>query len=268
MSFRTSISQQIINNVFHNNTIVDVDVNVLDSISSIDYVNTEFQTITSEITNINNTLISLQNQINTLNNEIERVSGSIIMSISAIVPEYTLLCDGSSYDITLYPTLFSIIGYAYGGSSASGLFNVPDMRSCFPLGANGTLNGVPASNLISGNNASGAKNNYYITGNPWTYAGSTLPNFCIQQKVPAHNHFIYDTGHQHGVGNGGYGSYSGSQTTYLIDDGTYTTQSAIAQTGITILETGNQIQQTDPISNIYGVNFTPPFIACFFYINI
>jgi microcystin-dependent protein len=266
MSFRSSTNQRIINTTFHDNTIVDVDAIVLNSISSIDYVNTELETINTEISTINATIISLQNQINTLTNEIQRVSGSIIMSVSATVPPYTLLCDGSSYDITLYPTLFSIIGYAYGGSD--GFFNVPNMQSCFPLGANGTLNGVPASNLISGNNAAGAKNNYYITGNPWTYAGSTLPNFCIQQKVPAHNHFIVDNGHQHGVGDGGYGSYSGSQTTFLVDTGTYNTQSAIAQTGITIQSSGSQIQQTDPISNIYGVNFTPPFIAVFFYINI
>jgi hypothetical protein len=273
MSFKTSCNQRIIENTFYNNTIVEIDPNVLNSLSSIGYVNDEITTVNTEINNINSTLISLQNQINniqtdinTLSNQIQRITGNIIMSISAIAPAYTLLCDGASYNINDYPALFNIIGYAYGGSN--GFFNVPNMESCFPLGANGILNNVPASNLISGNNAAGAKNDYYITGNPWTFSGSTLPNFCILQKVPPHNHFIQDNGHTHGIADYGYGSYSGTQTLFLIDSGVDTIASGKSATGITIQNQGQNIQAVDPLSNIGGVNFTPPFFSVFFYINI
>ena len=74
MSFRTSISQQIINNVFYENSNVDLNVDVLDSIASVNYVNDEILNITTDISNINTTLLSLQNQIDTLNNNIVRVS--------------------------------------------------------------------------------------------------------------------------------------------------------------------------------------------------
>lgn len=273
MSFKTSCNQRIIENTFYNNTIVEIDPTVLNSLSSIGYVNNEITTINTEINNINSTLTSLQNQINniqtdinTLSNQIQRITGNVIMSVSAIAPAYTLLCDGSGYSINLYPDLFNVIGYAYGGSD--GIFNVPNMQSCFPLGANGILNNVPASNLISGNNASGAKNDYYITGNPWTFEGSTLPNFCILQKVPKHNHFINDPGHRHGIADYGYGSYSGAQTVFLIESGVDTVASSRSTTGITIKNTGENIQDIDALSGIGGVNFTPPFFSVFFYINI
>lgn len=54
------------------------------------------------------------------------------------VPPHWLLCDGSEYDCSAYPNLFSAIGYMYGGSGSK--FKVPDYRECALVGAgeNGT----------------------------------------------------------------------------------------------------------------------------------
>ena len=46
-------------------------------------------------------------------------------------PQGWLLCNGGSYSITTYPNLYAIIGNNYGGSLATGLFNVPDTRGLF-----------------------------------------------------------------------------------------------------------------------------------------
>jgi microcystin-dependent protein len=49
--------------------------------------------------------------------------------------EYWALCDGSSQSITgPYAALFAAIGFANGGSSASGQFNLPDYRGRFLRG--------------------------------------------------------------------------------------------------------------------------------------
>jgi microcystin-dependent protein len=60
-------------------------------------------------------------------------SGSVIAYAGASAPTGYLLCDGTSYATSAYPTLFASIGYAYGGSGAN--FNVPDTRGIFLRGA-------------------------------------------------------------------------------------------------------------------------------------
>lgn len=56
------------------------------------------------------------------------ITGMIVpFGSSTVVPSSWLACDGSSYSTSVYPNLFSIIGYTYGGSS--GTFNVPNFVS-------------------------------------------------------------------------------------------------------------------------------------------
>ena len=215
MAFRTSIEQRIIDNVFYENTTVDLNLDVLDSIASVNYVNDEVLNITTDISNINtdisnlNTaIIDLQNQINTLNNSIVRITGSIFISVSSITPSYALYCDGSSYLVADYQNLFNVIGYAYGGSGLN--FNVPNMKNSFLLGGNGTLNNVSASNLISGNGTTGATNNFYISGNSYP-----ATNYPILKFVPPHTHLTIDNGHSHSIGDyPNYGSFSGATTPF------------------------------------------------------
>jgi microcystin-dependent protein len=267
MSFRTSISQQIINNVFYENSNVDLNVDVLDSIASVNYVNDEILNITTDISNINTAITDLQNQINTLNNSIVRITGSIFISVSSITPSYSLLCDGSSYLVSDYQNLFNIIGYAYGGFGLN--FNVPNMQSTFLLGGNGTINNVPASNLLTGNGTTGSKNTFSITGNSWN-AHTGQAQFCLLQRVPQHNHDYTDNGHSHSIGDfPNYAGFAPSTTSYINDTlSQMSAQSGISPTGIIISSVGQGIQYRDTISNGLGVNITPPYFSVNFYINI
>lgn len=266
MSFRTSIEQRIIDNVFYENTNVDLNVDVLDSIASVNYVNDEVLNITNDISDINTLITSLQNQIDTLNNSIVRITGSIFISVSATTPPYSLLCDGSSYLVSDYQNLFNVIGYAYGGSGLN--FNVPNMKSTFLLGANGTLDGVPASNLRNGNGQSGANNSFSITGNSWgVYTNQA--KFPMLQVVPRHSHQYQDFGHTHSIGDfPNYAGFAPNTTSYINDTlSVNSAQSGNSKTGIVIQNTGQNIQTTDPYSNIAGINICPPFFSVAFFIN-
>lgn len=63
--------------------------------------------------------------------------GSIIpyggSNISVLTPQW-LLCDGASYATGTYPNLYAVLGFTFGGNGA-GIFNVPDLRQKFILGA-------------------------------------------------------------------------------------------------------------------------------------
>lgn len=78
-------------------------------------------------------------------------SGVVFPFAGSVAPSGYLLCDGTSYNTTIYAALFSAIGYAYGGSGAN--FNVPDYRYSFLRGngnqisVNGT--GNAASNQVT-----------------------------------------------------------------------------------------------------------------------
>ena len=53
-----------------------------------------------------------------------------------------LLCDGSSYEASVFPDLFKVIQHAHGGSGNK--FNVPDLRGSFIRGYNGqSVSGDP-----------------------------------------------------------------------------------------------------------------------------
>src|SRR5208283_5052784 len=56
----------------------------------------------------------------------------------ATAPSGFLNCDGASYPTASYPSLFSAIGYTFGGSGAN--FNVPNMSGRVPIGI-GTADG-------------------------------------------------------------------------------------------------------------------------------
>lgn len=59
--------------------------------------------------------------------------GSLQAYAGASAPSGWLLCNGTSYSTSVYPELFSVLGYTYGGSGAN--FNVPDLRGRMPIGS-------------------------------------------------------------------------------------------------------------------------------------
>ena len=96
--------------------------------------------------------------------------GSLQAYAGASAPTGWLMCDGSSYSTSVYPELFSVLGYTYGGSS--GNFNVPDLRGRMPIGA--------------GNDGTAANNATRTRGGK---GGDT--------RMPQHNHGVTDPGHGH-----------------------------------------------------------------------
>jgi microcystin-dependent protein len=67
-------------------------------------------------------------------------SGAMLDFAGSTAPTGYLLCDGSLYATATYPTLFSAIGYAWGGAGAS--FNVPDFRRRTAVGSGGAGTGT------------------------------------------------------------------------------------------------------------------------------
>ena len=273
MSYRSSINQRNLSQTLFQNTSIVSDGTNPNSPATVSYVNSEVDPLITEVQNLQQLTTSLQNNItalatqaNTIQSSIIRTVGSIMMVMSPTVPPYTLLCNGTLYSTTAYPELFAVIGYNYGGSS--GQFAVPNFESYFPIGGNSNVNGVPVSNIMTGNGQVGAINTYSVTGAPWVIEGPTQPAFPIINRAPPHSHNINDPGHSHFVSDTGYTNLPVLGTTpFLSTDSTFgridTTSST---TGISVLSNGSAIQQKDPNSNVTGVNTTPPFVACNFFI--
>lgn len=76
-------------------------------------------------------------------------SGTIMMNVSNSIPNGYVYCDGTGYSTTnvatnKYYTLFTVIGYAFGGSG--GTFNVPNFRGAFLRGESSqVVNGITYS---------------------------------------------------------------------------------------------------------------------------
>jgi microcystin-dependent protein len=77
----------------------------------------------------------------------EKIVGSIIQMAVATLPSGYLACDGGSYSSSTYPALSTFLNFTYGGSSGSGMFQVPDFRGMFLRGA-GT-NGIDSTYVSS-----------------------------------------------------------------------------------------------------------------------
>jgi microcystin-dependent protein len=75
------------------------------------------------------------------------IVGSIIQMAMGTVPTGYLACNGGSYSSSTYPALSAFLNFTYGGSSGSGMFQVPDYRGIFLRGA-GT-NGIDSTYVSS-----------------------------------------------------------------------------------------------------------------------
>lgn len=105
-----------------------------------------FSSIQSQITDINNSIGDIQNDVSTINTSITNIQnqfgeempiGSIILYPKITPPNSKWkLCEGQTLDNTLYPELFSLIQYDFGGAGTS--FSLPDMRSKFIAGFDAT----------------------------------------------------------------------------------------------------------------------------------
>jgi microcystin-dependent protein len=126
-------------------------------------------------------------------------AGVVLPFAGNVVPFGWLLCDGSSYNISSYPTLHSVIGYQFGGGGST--FNVPNMGEKFPLGLGGALS-----------------------------LGDTGGQFDHYHQVPDHTH---DDIHTHTVAGHNHENLvsQGSTLSVTIPSGTHTTSIGHSHTG-------------------------------------
>jgi len=193
-----------------------------------------------------------------------RQIGSIKMILTSTTPQHYLLCNGQSLPVATYQNLYNVIGNTYGGNSTT--FNLPDFTSSFPLGANGqNLANCPVSNFATGNGQSGATNTFSISSN---FGGSASPSAPLLNIAPSHAHTITDDGHLHNttLGDVIYPLLIPPPDSYNCALPRQSTNTTTNTTGITINNTGTNIQDTDPVSGLNGVNVCPPYLAVNFYI--
>lgn len=114
-----------------------------------------------------------------------------------------LLCDGSSYATALYPQLFALIGYTYGGSGAN--FNVPDIRGRATAGQDTDTGTGPGNTYANRLTAGGSGINSQTLGEAGGVETQTLAPG--QYGMPAHSLSVSGTtsgqsaDHTHVVGN-------------------------------------------------------------------
>ena len=65
-------------------------------------------------------------------------TGAVIAFGGAVAPSGYLLCNGDEIDRTTYAGLYAVITDTYGAGDGSTTFNIPDLRSAVPAGADGT----------------------------------------------------------------------------------------------------------------------------------
>ena len=136
-------------------------------------------------------------------------------------------------------------------------FNLPDFRSRFPLGSNGS-----SSSLVSG----GASSHTIITAElpAHTHDQGTL----VTQNAGSHTHTYTDPGHNHGGATGatgpfGTGSLTMSGSGAGSDSGTHTHTISNATTGITIGtavdHTHNVTGSTGSVGSNQAFSMMPPY---------
>jgi microcystin-dependent protein len=121
--------------------------------------------------------------------------GGVIPIGFGTVPFGFLLCTGSGYSNVIYPELFAVIGFTYGGTSPT--FLVPNLIGRVPMGAGGPANFVEGGSPVG------------ITLGQQRGWG----DFPLQpSQTPQHQHMEAGGGGTGGFGRGNSGINVGSQT--------------------------------------------------------
>jgi len=262
MAFISGKDQTNINQTFYYPTVI-MNSSIPESLVSYEYVNQQVANLPNldiyveEINTLASQFQTLSNQLSILQAKNTRNIGEIIGLPQATPPDHYLPCDGQSYAITSYASLYAVIGDAYGPSTGV-LFFVPDIKSKFLLGGSIDINGISYSNLQSGNGELGS-----ISNNVSQYQVTDM----IYDVVPPHLHDINDPGHAHGVGEEkGAGFAPGNNVLKVSTSGTANFPTFTKKVGIIVNTNGPAIQQTDTISNLRGVNYTPNYTCLNFFI--
>jgi microcystin-dependent protein len=105
--------------------------------SDITDIQSDITDIQTDITDIQTDVTNIQSDITTIETNITESMplGSMIMFATATPPSSKwLMCQGQALSTAVYPDLFALIGYSFGGIGIS--FNLPDLRNKFVAGYN------------------------------------------------------------------------------------------------------------------------------------
>jgi len=144
---------------------------------------------------------------------------------SGTVPSGWLLCDGSTYTVTAYPTLGALLGNTYGGSS--GTFGVPDLRGYFVRGY--------------GTNSDGTTSGTFGTKQASAFASHT------------HTPTVTDPGHSHTIPTNGAGAGSGAVSALVTVQASGTTGSSATGITVTNAATGGTENRPANIAMVYCI---------------
>ena len=163
-------------------------------------------------------------------------SGAIMSYAGTTAPSGWLICDGSLVvgGTSLYPDLFAVIQYDFGGSGAN--FNLPNLSQRVPMGVGGIYPRASAS-------------------------GSATHTLTISQ-MPVHNHGVNDSGHIHDYGVLGVGQV-GSGVAIPVNSPTFTQQTQPKVTGISIQNTGGA--GSPPVTQPF--NILQPYLVLYYIIK-
>ena len=114
-------------------------------------------------------------------------TGTLAEFAASTPPDGWLACDGSAVSRSIYATLFSVIGTAWGPGDGTNTFNLPDLRTRMSLGAGTGF----AFASHGGNQAT-------------TIAQANLPNYALTVTDPGHTHAVTDPGHVHAITDPGH----------------------------------------------------------------
>jgi len=140
--------------------------------------------------------------------------GTILPYVSAwTTPSGWLPCDGRAISRTTYANLYNIMGTNYGAGDGSSTFNLPDLRSRFPLGSfyNGTAwTGPPGLTVRQWGQTGGEENHaltwgetgahYHNTGHTHTMGNHTHYGVNHLHDLQNHQHYCSGVDHLHGLG--------------------------------------------------------------------
>jgi microcystin-dependent protein len=92
----------------------------------------------------------VNNNLTSLANGESGMTGQLIMWPTSVAPTGWLLCNGQAVSRTTYSSLFNLLNYdglPYGNGNGSSTFNVPNLKSRFPVGLDsaGTFNALANS---------------------------------------------------------------------------------------------------------------------------
>ena len=115
-----------------NEAICSISNELIDISDDIVAINNDITSIQGDITNIESDIINVESLVG----DVMPIGSMIMYPVAAEPNSKWQICEGQSLSTTTYVDLFNVIGYNFGGFGTT--FKVPDMRSKFLVGYDGT----------------------------------------------------------------------------------------------------------------------------------